>query len=153
MFPYVQTILFISIWHLPPRAVSVVVVTKIIEPFLNSIWASTLLSIICFISNLRFGEFGISSDVIFFRTSLACLSVFDATHIFVPGYKIHLTTQNTAVKYVFPSIVVTHRLFILCSGGFPHFHRLVGPTQFSIYFHLHPKWSGERTLGGIIALA
>ena len=95
--------------------------------------------VICFISNLRLGELGISSDVIFFRTSLACLSVFDATHIFVPGYKIHLTTQNTAVKYVFPSIVVTHRLFILCSGGFPHFHRLVGPTQFSIYFHLHPK--------------
>ena len=153
MFPYVQTILFISIWHLPPRAVSVVVVTKIIEPFLNSIWASTLLSVICFISNLRFGEFGISSDVIFFRTSLACLSVFDATHILVPGYKIHLTTQNIAVKYVFPSIVINHRLFILRSGGFPHFHRLVNPTQFSIYFHLHPKWSGERTLGGIIALA
>ena len=152
MFPYAQTILFISIWQRAPRALSVAVVTKIIDPFLNSIWASTLFSVTCFISSLKLAEFGINSDVIFFKTSLACFKVFEATHIFVPGYKIHRTTQKTAVKYVLPSIVITHRLFILCSGGFPHFHRLVSPTQFSIYFHLRPKRSGERTLGGIITL-
>lgn len=33
------------------------------------------------------------------------------------------------------SIVINYRFFILYSGGFPHFHRSVFPTQFSIYFH------------------
>jgi hypothetical protein len=64
------------------------------------------------------------SSVILRRTSFACGRVADAMHIFVLGNNIHLMTQKSAVSHVF-FFVINCKLFILHSGSFPHFHRLV----------------------------
>ena len=45
-------------------------------------------------------------------------------------------------------LVIIRKLFILRSGGFPHFHRLVNTAQFSVHFHPSRMLT---TLGGIFA--
>ena len=80
--------------------------------------------------------------MIFSKTSIACFRLPEAMHIFVPGYKIHRTTQNIAVKKDFK--FVTDKLFILSSTSLslnvvqhmfsPQYNRVVRPRGRIIFY-------------------
>ena len=87
-----------------PRAESDAVTTFMYEEFLKTIWAFVPFILVCLssISDANSLESGLSSSIIFSRTFILCPLVPEAIHIFVPGYNIHLITQNTALKKDLP---------------------------------------------------
>ena len=83
---------------LAPRALSVLVLLVIHDPFLNIIIASFYPILHFSISVHKIGDIFINSSYIFNKTPFACLSVPEHTTILLPGYRIHLTTQKRAVS-------------------------------------------------------
>lgn len=118
-----------------PRALSLGATVRIHEPFLKDI-IELFCPILHFkISVRNIGDLGIISFWIFNNTSSACFLVLATATTLDPGYSTHLTTQKIAVKNVLESNVIICKLFILHSGDYSHFHRLVCPIQFGIYFY------------------
>ena len=104
-----------------PRLESDAVTTLIYDPFRKTIFASVPFILVSFmsISAANSGEFGLSSNIIFSKTLMACPLVPDAIHTLVPGHRIQRITQNTALMNVLPiprapmNTAFEHRIIIV----------------------------------------
>lgn len=128
-----------------PLAESLAVTTLITDEFLNTIFASVPLTLLCFssISKRSSADRGFNSYIIFSSTFRACPLVPDAIQIFVPGYRMHRVTQYTALKNDLPSTLLPYKLFIL--------HFLQFPVRSAYIFTLELT-VGWRTLVAVLLL-